>query len=110
MGRTIRIVRVEAIRPNSMGVMAEVIQMDAVRPNSSGVMAEVIRSNAATDRLRRRVVQYGMQVVRWVRVDVFRPNSIVVMADIIRSNLTKRLLPGISSLERSHSRSSGGIG
>jgi len=78
MGRTIRIVRVDAIRPNSVGVMAE-----------------VIRSNSANDRPRLRVVQYGIQVVRSVRVDVFRPNSVGVMADIIRSNVTKRLFPGI---------------
>jgi len=135
MGRTICIVRVDAVRPNSIGVMAEVIRsnaandqlclrvvlspsfsrsglvegfvqlrmgrticivrVDAVRPNSIGVMAEVIRSNAANDRRRLRVVQYGIQVVRPVRVDVFRPNSIGVMADIIRSNSTKRLFPGI---------------
>jgi len=118
MGRTIRIVRVEVIRPNSAGVMAavvrtdavrpnpsgvmaEIIHMDAIRPNSMGVMAEVIRSNIANDRLRLRVLQCGIQVVRSVRVDVFRPirpNSIGVMAemaDIIRSNSTKRLFPGI---------------
>jgi len=136
MGRTIRIVRVDAVRPNSIGVMAEVIRsnaandqlrprvvlassfigsglvdgfirlcmgrtirivrVEAIRPNSTGVMAEVIWSNAANDQLRLRVVQYGIQVVRSVRVDVFRPNSIGVMADIIRSNFTKRLFPGIS--------------
>jgi len=78
MGRTIRIVRVDAIRPNSIGVMAE-----------------VIRSSAANDQLRLRVLQCGIQVVRSVRVDVFRPNSVGVMADIIRSNFTKRLFPGI---------------
>jgi len=79
-------------------------------------MADIIRSNAANDRLRLRILQCGIQVVRSVRVDVFRPtrpNSIGVMAgmaDIIRSNLTKRLFPGILSLERSRSRSSGRFG
>ena len=86
MGGTIRIVRVEVIRPNSAGVMAEVVHMDAVRPNPSGVMAEVIHLDAvrpnsigvmaevilniANDRLRLRVPQCGIQVVRSVRVDV----------------------------------------
>ena len=74
--------------------------MDAVRPNSIGVMAEVIR-NIANDRLRLRVLQCRIQVVRSVRVDAIRPtrpNSKGVMAgmaDIIRSNFTKRLFPGI---------------
>ena len=74
MGRTIRIVHVEVIRPNSAGVKAEVVRMDAVRPNPSGVMAEIIH------------------------LDAVRPNSIGVkagMADIIRSNFMKRLFPGI---------------
>jgi len=95
MGRTIRIVRVEAVRPNSVGVMAE-----------------VIRSNAANDRLRLRVLQCGIQVVRSVRVsavrpnsagemaevvhsDAVRPNPVGVMAEVTRSNFTKRLFPGI---------------
>jgi len=81
-----------------MGRMIRIVRVEAVRPNSTGVMAEVIRSNAANDRLRLRVLQCGIQVVRSVRVSAVRPNSIGVMAemaDIIQSNFTKRLFLGI---------------